>query len=865
MMKSCYLQLIILSIVTLTFTLSVPLKIKNSTGYNFNNAPAQAGIPLPEGEFTEADLSKFTVSEQTSKLAVPAGIGKHTVWHDGSLRWVKLIFPATVNNGETKYYVFSDADKNTAGGVSAIQSGNSVTVSTGPLKFTVNGSNFNIIDEAWMNETVWNDFNSANQVIETGNTGGFYIKGGSTEYKSHTGSATVTLVESNNFYALIKATGKTGPFQFVLYYTAYYGKPYVKIAHNFYYDNSNGSSSSAMNIGDVSLRLNTKVAGGTAAFGGSAGNITTTVSGADEAFLYYATEDNFIVRKGAASLGSGQGMSVLPFGETKVGWTHMTNSTIGVGACMRFMWQMFPKSLSVHGTGEIAAHLYSDKASAVTIYGGVGRTHFTGFAFTNSADMVKEMHYVITQPLMPVADIKWLTAQTKTFGEIGPCATGVFNPNPVAMINQYKMMGFIYGHAMRKVEHQGEHSYGFLAFGDLDDNRHGEGCAGRHWSNNYYDFPHCIAQAYLATGSEYNLETGLAHAMHLGDMDHSSVTGQSRTCPGWGHFGNYAQCAILLSGTANHYKCQGLFDWSCILGEPILGDIGLRVAKWAKGYPGGELRATGHVMLALAGAYGYSNDAQWKTSLENFISSKNMTSVATGANNFMQGIIGAGLMWTLIEIPGNADARNALKAWADQWTSSYNMTLHYVGDYVELSGGFLAGFGYAWHLFPDRHTAWQPAMQDQWNYWSTHEGATTDGRLKRHTEKFTRAPHYFQIAAQSGYNVYEPDYVTLTEPVMTAVEGREVSMIADHVTIEACPNPFKPSVKIAVSGLRITDSPVRIAIYNANGKIVDRLSATSHQLTTGLIWNASVRPAGLYLLKVDFGGRTLNKKLFLVK
>jgi hypothetical protein len=424
------------------------------------------------------------------------------------------------------------------------------------------------------------------------------------------------------------------------------------VVHNFYYDNSDGSAASRINIGDLSLRLMTKVTGTNATFSGHDKDVSTAMSGSDEALLYYAAADNYVIKKGSTTLGSGPGMSVLPIGAKNVGWAHMSNGTQGVGAGVRFMWETYPKNLSVHTTGEVGIHLYSNYAQPLPFYGGAGRTHFACFAFTNSVDLVKEMYFALCQPPYPVASTKWLTAQTKVMGELLPCDPTVFEGNMAAMINQHKMMGFIYGHNMRKMELLNIDSYGFLEFGDLDDNRHGQGCPGRHWSNNYYDFPHCIAKAFIVTGSEYNLETGLAHALHLGDMDHSSVTGQSRTGPGYGDLGfkNYESCAIGYSPSSNHYKCQGMFDWSCLMAEPVLGEIGLRLAQWAKTDPYGSLRATGHVIQSMAGAYGYTNEAQWKTALENYCTTKNIVNLANGGggSDFQQAILGESIMWTLI-------------------------------------------------------------------------------------------------------------------------------------------------------------------------------------------------------------------------
>jgi hypothetical protein len=79
------------------------------------------------------------------------------------------------------------------------------------------------------------------------------------------------------------------------------------------------------------------------------------------------------------------------------------------------------------------------------------------------------------------------------------------------------------------------------------------------------------------------------------------------------------------------------------------------------------------------------------------------------------------------------------------------------------------------------------------------------------------------------------------------------------------PNPFNGVIKIAGSGQRAADSFIKILIFDVKGKVVDRLSATSYQLSAGLTWNASAQPPGVYLLSARADGKVLTKRLFLVK
>ena len=83
--------------------------------------------------------------------------------------------------------------------------------------------------------------------------------------------------------------------------------------------------------------------------------------------------------------------------------------------------------------------------------------------------------------------------------------------------------------------------------------------------------------------------------------------------------------------------------------------------------------------------------------------------------------------------------------------------------------------------------------------------------------------------------------------------------------LQAWPNPFNPAVKIAVSGQRIADSDIRIAIYDIKGKMVYKLSATSYQLSAGITWTAGRMPAGVYIAKLTLGRKSYSKRVTLLK
>ena len=88
----------------------------------------------------------------------------------------------------------------------------------------------------------------------------------------------------------------------------------------------------------------------------------------------------------------------------------------------------------------------------------------------------------------------------------------------------------------------------------------------------------------------------------------------------------------------------------------------------------------------------------------------------------------------------------------------------------------------------------------------------------------------------------------------------------DHPEISVEPNPFNSTLKITCSVPRLAGSFIEILIYNVQGKMVHKLSATSYQLSAGITWNPGAAfPAGIYLARLTGLNIVLTKRLFLVR
>jgi heparin/heparan-sulfate lyase len=95
---------------------------------------------------------------------------------------------------------------------------------------------------------------------------------------------------------------------------------------------------------------------------------------------------------------------------------------------------------------------------------------------------------------------------------------------------------------------------------------------------------------------------------------------------------------------------------------------------------------------------------------------------------------------------------------------------------------------------------------------------------------------------------------------------------SEKVALTCRPNPFNSSIRIIVKfpNSEIPNSPnLEVGIYDIRGKLLDRLGPFGDSWIPGFedsyIWPAQDHPAGLYLVRVKLGDRTLTSRILKVE
>lgn len=876
--------------------LYVPLRIKETGNITRTLVPVQAGIPLPIGAFQRSDLGKFMVLDSTSTgggAEVPSAFEVITTWRDSSIRFLKVQFQATVAGNTTKTYYLTDNNVNTLSPTFAVTgTSGTIEVETGVLKFKVKGTAFNLIDEAYVDLTGGGNYDAAHQIVQTGHNGGLVINGA----RSSAGNATVTLFSKTDERVVIKAAGTIGSFPYLVYITAFRGKPYVQITHNFYFNNSDADATVSMT--DVSIDLPTLVTGDRSV---TAGNNAATPA---VAFSQTPSEAAYAVSLSPDRLAGCyniyEGTTVQSTGGSSgnihAGYMHVNSGTKGIGFGIRFFWEMFPKVIEMTSDGRAKLGLYSYKASPLVYYAGGGRTHTAAICFGDNPEMTKEAWYGLCQPLVPMAPPVWYCGMTKCLGDLIHADADLLAPTTSPWYAKYRYFlevvlkraqaldgpGTRYSPSNLNATNPIPHLFGFLGFGDNTDPTNGYCPDQQHYSGNYYDYPHVCLMSFIMNGEKDALIRAWECGLQMADIEHFNTTGDSRGCPVVDHWFSYqnptgTQCISPVPwGNANHWKTQSLFENYWFTGEPVMLDLGKRINQFVKNSSGaittGQARSAGHVLMGLSKEF----ETEWAPAVQdrmrwfwsNGVQSFS-NSCQTRDSEFLNPVVMEGLMYAICADPGYANWRTGLRNMVTSIVAAYNYSEHVACQCTtpDLSAAELGGLGFAMDSLPDLAASIAPVAADmERNFFSdtTNYYKVNTSRQKLYVEMTKAIQHWFHRRVMDpNYLDTFPDYRAGTVSVATE-RGNLTSMGIFRLAVS--PNPFNTTLDLKVLGLsgemlKATDNR-SLAVYDIHGRMVQDLTK---RMSPALAWNASRFPAGVYVIRAKAGLRETAVRVMLMK
>jgi hypothetical protein len=342
--------------------LDVILSVKENAGVGIDGYPTSAVIPLPQGQ--------YTTTENLGLVSVPSQVEALERWpQDGSLRHVQVHFRASVPaTGTVDYHLASSGRTDPATPVTVEEGGNVITVTTGPLRFTVSRTAFNIFDQVWLDQNENGVFESGERIIAShSQNGGVFTpraEAGATQYDTARSDLAVDVEERGPMRAVIRVeaptqfittTQHTHGFAARIY--AYAGKPYVKVDYQL--QNSAKNVRRSWPLYFEALNLDFRLALGaqpTVTIGLGDGSVYQTRNTAG-AYVAQTGHNAFAIYAPTLAYSA---ESVWNTSRAPDGFLDVSDAQRGVTAVLRDFWQRWPNGLAVDSQNRLTLQLFPD-------------------------------------------------------------------------------------------------------------------------------------------------------------------------------------------------------------------------------------------------------------------------------------------------------------------------------------------------------------------------------------------------------------------------------------------------------------------------------------------------------------------------
>ncbi|MFW6158258.1 MAG: hypothetical protein ACOC8E_02740 [Planctomycetota bacterium] len=510
--------------------LRVPLTLTERAGIARIDEPVTGGVPLPEGLLT--DTSKLTVLDPDGK-PVPAQFTIATRWYpDKSVKWVLVDFQASCPAHESVVYTLTDAGRNPAPPalVAVKTDEDSVAITTGMLKLIIRRDKFNLIDEAWVDESGAGRYDDTTRIIEPHRNGPLLMQCGTglPNYKRYSPlndpACTLEVEEAGPMRAVVKVTGKhistdnlpgeKHLLDFVCRIHAHAGSGLVEVVYSMMCrQGENIGRGVPLDRAWFSMPLALDMKTRTWAVGLPNGRSLHPGTNVEEEMTpwrkdlvgrpgrdvkkYYQAGlhdcwvhadrsdrityhgDFFRKREPVVANGKRDKKGCLT-----AGWLDLADTDKGCAAGIKWFWQTWPRAVKVDPSALIVM-LHANFASRPPLmsrancpraiwYPGMSQTSTTMFYFHGKRDVgrIAAAYAGLNQPLRPVAPPPWYCEQTQVFGRLASSDPALYDGDTAKLVAGYdRRLKATLEHILRQRDFAfGDYDhYGMFNFGDVID------------------------------------------------------------------------------------------------------------------------------------------------------------------------------------------------------------------------------------------------------------------------------------------------------------------------------------------------------------------------------------------------------------
>ncbi|MGH2571844.1 MAG: hypothetical protein ACRDGR_11495, partial [bacterium] len=385
--------------------LDVPLTVRERAGVDRAGEIVTVGVPIPAGAvLSDQHVAIAGVDGQFRTLAT---------WGDGSVKWLLCSFPASIAaNGSATYRLVDGAGDAPPGELTVVQGSGAVTVTTGPLRFEMRSSGFNLFDSVWLDSDGDGAFAAAERIVAPRASNGSVVEDRNGDLFTSAGGPPVVL-----------AVEEVGPLRAVVRFEGMHGGPageHLAFSGRVYahrgrrdvvvqYSQTNlvptdvvngqplcrwregrgphGGTQNSLWMEDLSLVTRVSLAG-SPRFALQGADASPVRSGplASQAWLYQDSSGGpwWFVSEGT-SMGGYQlrdGNVVLESGPRAEGFADVSDDVRGLTVSVRHLWQDFPSKVMVGADGTVTVGLMPrDFSLPFEHRPGERKTHWTLFYF----------------------------------------------------------------------------------------------------------------------------------------------------------------------------------------------------------------------------------------------------------------------------------------------------------------------------------------------------------------------------------------------------------------------------------------------------------------------------------------------------
>ena len=498
--------------------------------------PVTLSIPFAQGKLSEPE--RLRVWDQGVRL--PMQVRALATWPDGSVKWLLVHLQPDLPGNRDKTLRFDIAQQLAVPPlpVSRLplvvrETAEGVTIVTGPLSFTAPRRGFLPVCDIMLNgRPLW----------AAGGLNGFVLECDGQTLTTDT-PVVLEVEEAGPLRAVILVRGKhrradgAGYLDFRGRITAYAGKPYIEIEHQFIH----GEAEPVVKLS--SLRLDARLpAVGTPRLALGEGYYQTRVQQSAEPLEMVINTETLLYQ-------SNEHYVDCFYGDF---WADWRDDAAGLAISIHQAHQNFAKALHVEAGG-VVCELWPRSEQPVDIHQGMAKTHRLLLHFHAPDAPLEEISARSLQfqlPDRPSLPASWFRANN-------PWELPFFPEKVPARLYTW----------INQVNETRPRAMGMLHFGDAPDagySNQGRGQGKTVWVNNEYDRTHACALYYALSGQRHFLDSGLVAGRHWLDVDlcHYSTDPLRH-----GGLIEHSAYHVTKGVTPSHEWVEGLLDYHYLTGR----------------------------------------------------------------------------------------------------------------------------------------------------------------------------------------------------------------------------------------------------------------------------------------------------------